>query len=189
MILASSSPRRRALLDQIGVSYSTVAVDIDESRQAGEAAEVYVERLALAKARAGRSASPEVIPVLGADTVISIDGDLLSKPNDRDDALAMLGRLSGRTHYVLTGVALAAGDEMTRISKTAVTLREIAPQERAAYWRTGEPADKAGAYAIQGRGAVFVARLEGSYSGVVGLPLYETAELLQAVGLGPFGRP
>jgi septum formation protein len=179
--LASASPRRRELLDQIGVCYRTLAVEVDESPRPGEPPERYVLRLALAKARAGRAQRPagDARPVLGADTAVVIDGDILGKPLDRKDALAMLCRLSDRTHHVYTGVALAGEVESTRLSVSAVAFRPLTLEECAAYWQTGEPADKAGAYAIQGRGAVFVTRLEGSYSGVMGLPLYEVAELLK----------
>ncbi|MGE0371214.1 MAG: nucleoside triphosphate pyrophosphatase, partial [Gammaproteobacteria bacterium] len=120
---------------------------------------------------------------LGADTVVVLDGDVLLKPSGRAEALAMLARLSGRTHRVLSGVAVAGRRELTRLSESRVTFRAIEAREREAYWETGEPADKAGAYAIQGVGAVFVTRLEGSYSGVVGLPLGETAEMLALCGV------
>lgn len=182
LYLASASPRRRELLDQIAVRYRTLAVNVDESRRAGEPPELYVLRLALDKARAGRArlAPDDYRPVLGADTAVVIDGDILGKPRDRDHALAMLARLSGTTHHVYTGVALAGQVEDSRLSVSTVRFRPLTLAECAAYWQTGEPADKAGAYAIQGRGAVFIARLEGSYSGVMGLPLYETAELLEA---------
>jgi septum formation protein len=184
LILASSSPRRRELLAQLGVPFEVVAVEVDESCRAGEAPEEYVVRLALEKARAGAAARKGAAPLaLGADTVVVLDGEILQKPAGRDEALAMLARLSGRTHRVLSGVALAGGCERMRISESLVTFREIDARERVAYWETGEPADKAGAYAIQGLGAVFVSRLQGSYSGVVGLPLYETAEMLSLCGV------
>jgi septum formation protein len=185
--LASSSPRRRELLAQIGLAYRTVDVRVDEGRRAGEPPADYVRRLALAKARAGAASAglPPGLPVLGADTAVVLDGDLLGKPAGEAEALAMLARLSGRTHRVLTGVALVGRGEHWRISESVVTFRPIGEAERLAYWRSGEPADKAGAYAIQGRGALFVARIEGSYSGIVGLPLHETAELLAAQGITP----
>lgn len=180
--LASASPRRRELLDQIGIRYRTLAVNVDETRHANEPPERYVLRLALDKARAGRAQLLQggARPVLGADTAVVIDGEVLGKPRDRDDALAMLRRLSGRIHHVYTGVALAGVEEGTRLSVSAVSFRPLTLEECAAYWHTGEPADKAGAYAIQGRGAAFITRLEGSYSGVMGLPLYETAQLIEA---------
>lgn len=184
IILASTSPRRRELLAQLGVPFEVVAVEVDESCVAGEAPEEYVLRIARDKARAGVAAARRAMPlVLGADTVVVLDGEVLQKPAGRDGALAMLARLSGRTHRVLSGVALAGRCECARVSDSLVTFREIGASERLAYWDTGEPADKAGAYAIQGLGAVFVRRLQGSYSGVVGLPLYETAELLSQCGI------
>jgi nucleoside triphosphate pyrophosphatase len=183
--LASQSPRRRELLEQIGVGYQVLAVEVDEPLHAGERAESYVRRVALDKARAGWQRLPPARqrPVLGADTAVVTDGGILGKPNDRDHALRMLQQLSGRTHRVLTAVALAGGSESVRISTSFVTFRTITTAEYAAYWDTGEPADKAGGYAIQGHAAIFISRIEGSYSGVMGLPLFETAELLQAAGI------
>ncbi|MBK8161846.1 MAG: septum formation inhibitor Maf [Gammaproteobacteria bacterium] len=185
VLLASTSPRRRELLAQIGVPFEVVAVEVDEGLRADEAPEDYVVRLALEKARAGAAAAgrPDARLALGADTVVVLDGDVLLKPSGRAEALAMLARLSGRTHRVLSGVAVAGRRELTRLSESRVTFRTIDAREREAYWETGEPADKAGAYAIQGVGAVFVTRLEGSYSGVVGLPLGETAEMLALCGV------
>ncbi len=181
LLLASQSPRRRELLDQIGVAYRVVAVAVDETRHPREAPAVYVERLARAKAVAGLAAGGG--PALGADTVVVLDDDVLGKPVDRADGVAMLTRLSGRRHDVLTAVALATADHVAcRLSVSHVTFRTLASTEIAAYWATGEPADKAGAYAIQGRAALFVTRLEGSYSGVMGLPLFETGELLRVAG-------
>ena len=186
LVLASRSPRRRELLDQAGIAHRVLAVDVDETRLPGEAPAVYVERLARAKARAGLAGAGD-LPVLGADTAVVVDGDVLGKPADRADGLAMLARLAGRAHEVLTAVALArpGGEEHCRLSVSHVTFRALTDAEIAAYWATGEPADKAGGYAIQGRAARFVTRLEGSYSGVVGLPLHETAELLAAAGIDP----
>ncbi|GAB4359754.1 MAG: nucleoside triphosphate pyrophosphatase [Gammaproteobacteria bacterium] len=182
--LASQSPRRRELLRQIGVSFETLAVEVDERPLANEPAEDFVRRLALEKARAGRRQISGEVPVLGADTAVVVEGAILGKPADRQEALAMLDALSGRTHRVLTGVALVSGThEAFRMSETAVTFRTLSAREREAYWASGEPADKAGAYALQGLAALFVTRIEGSYSGVVGLPLYETGELLREFGL------
>jgi len=183
--LASLSPRRQELLQQIGVHYEVLPVDVDETPAAGESAEDYAQRLALAKAGAGWSslADRKHLPVLGADTVIIANGALMGKPRDRQQAIAMLQALSGRTHEVLTAVALVAERSLVRLSSSRVTFRTLSLSECKAYWKTGEPADKAGAYAIQGQGAVFIARLEGSYSGVMGLPLFETAELLQESGV------
>ncbi|MGD2055465.1 MAG: Maf family protein [Gammaproteobacteria bacterium] len=181
--LASSSPRRRALLAQIGIGSRVLGVDIDETPRARESPQAYVRRLALAKARAGRCAlavqGGETCPVLGADTSVVVDGVMLGKPRDRVQAVEMLLRLSGRNHQVHTAVALAGMREAVRISTSRVTFRTLERAECEAYWNTGEPRDKAGGYAIQGRAAAFVSRLEGSYSGVVGLPLYETVQLLK----------
>lgn len=188
--LASSSPRRRELLEQIGVAYEVMATEVVEARHEDEAPEVFVLRMALAKARSGwLRVEDGHRPVLGADTAIVLDHEVLGKPADREEGLAMLERLSGRSHHVYTGVGLALqdGEERTRLSVSTVTFRETSAAEREAYWATGEPADKAGAYAIQGRGALFVERLEGSYSGVMGLPLYETGELLAAFGIDILG--
>ena len=191
--LASASPRRRELLSQIGVSFQVLIVEVDESIGAGEAPAAYVSRLAGAKAEAGRAASrasgAPSRPVLAADTAVVIHGEILGKPKDAVDALRMLALLSGRTHEVLTAVALAtAAGSASRVSSSSVRFREITPAEAREYWDTGEPKDKAGGYAIQGRGAVFVADLHGSYSSVMGLPLFETAELLRAAGI-PHPRP
>lgn len=181
--LASASPRRHELLRQIGVAHVVRAADIDEAVQPGEPPAQYVVRMACAKARAVR-ARGMALPVLAADTTVVVDGALLAKPRDRADGLAMLARLSGRTHEVLTAVALAtsAGLEF-RLSTSAVRMRRVSAAEGDAYWESGEPRDKAGGYAIQGRGALFIEHLSGSYSGVMGLPLYETGELLAAAGL------
>jgi septum formation protein len=186
--LASGSPRRHQLLSQIGVPFQILSVEVDESIAPTEAPAAYVSRLAEAKAWAGRRQSQEAgapsRPVLGADTAVVIDGQILGKPNDGADAERMLRLLSARTHEVLTAVALATADGLaSRISRSAVTFREITAQEARAYWNTGEPKDKAGGYAIQGHGAVFVADLKGSYSGVMGLPLFETDEILRCAGV------
>ena len=186
--LASRSPRRRELLQQIGVDFDVVDVDVDESQAHGETAAAYVARLALEKARAGRSVLPDkrMLPVLGADTAVVAGDRILGKPQDLDAAEQMLALLSGNTHQVLTAVALVADGEAVRLSSSNVTFRTLTESERAAYWATGEPVDKAGGYAIQGRAAVFISRIEGSYSGVMGLPLYETAILLQESGINIF---
>ncbi|MEJ1463450.1 MAG: Maf family protein [Candidatus Sedimenticola sp. (ex Thyasira tokunagai)] len=180
--LASLSPRRSELLTQIGVSHEVVRVVVDERLQADEAAAKYVVRLALEKAEAGLAAIGDrpYRPVLGADTAVVVDDRILGKPADRDEALAMMALLSGRSHRVLTGVALAkaAGSE-SLLSVSSVTFREVSADEALAYWQSGEPTDKAGGYGIQGLGALFISHLEGSFSGVMGLPLYETGELLR----------
>ena len=184
--LASASPRRRQLLSQIGVDFQILNVDVDESIAAGEDAERYVSRLARAKAAAGlvRRIAGRRAPVLGADTAVVAGGAILGKPADCADAARMLALLSARTHEVLTAVALATDDGvLAHLSRSQVTFREITPEEAREYWNTGESRDKAGAYAIQGYGAVFVSALRGSYSGVMGLPLFETAQLLRAAGV------
>lgn len=161
-------------------------VDVDESVAAGEGAERYVTRLARAKAAAGlvRRIAAQPAPVLGADTAVVAGGAILGKPGDCRDAERMLGLLSGRTHEVLTAVALATDEGVqSQLSRSEVTFREVTPEEARSYWHTGESRDKAGAYAIQGYGAVFVSGLRGSYSGVMGLPLFETAQLLRAAGV------
>jgi septum formation protein len=195
--LASGSPRRRELLQQIGISFRVVAAAVDETALPGEAPTAYVARLAAAKADAGWKGSRNAadmtsipnaanIPVLAADTAVILDGKILGKPTDGQDAEHMLRRLSGRTHEVLTAIALRTADGIhSRISRSEVTFRRIAAAEAQAYWETGEPCDKAGAYAIQGRAAIFIADLRGSYSGVMGLPLFETADLLSQAGLIP----
>lgn len=187
LYLASASPRRRELLAAVGLRFARVAADVDEDVLPGEAPDRYVRRLALAKARAGRQtleAADATPPVLGADTAVVIDEAILGKPTGRDDALAMLARLSGREHRVLTAVALVRGArEACALSVSRVRFRELDEGERRAYWDTGEPADKAGAYGVQGIGASFVRELHGSHSGVMGLPLYETAALLRAFGV------
>jgi septum formation protein len=183
--LASRSPRRRELLAQIGVRFAVVESETDETRHSGEHPEDYVLRLALEKARAARGGLPssDRRPVLGADTAVVIGERILGKPGNQDDALAMMRLLSGRTHRVLTAVALITNDaERSDLSETRVTFRTLDEDEVLRYWRTGEPRDKAGGYAIQGLGAAFVSLLHGSYSGVMGLPLFETARLLAAAG-------
>lgn len=182
--LASASPRRSQLLEQIDIAHAVRPVDLDESPLAGEAPAQYVVRLAGMKARAlwdGLPASQR-LPVLAADTTVSLDAEILGKPAGLAEARAMLGRLSGRTHEVHTAVAvLHEGGEAVRISTSLVTFRELSAAEIDWYWRTGEPADKAGAYAVQGHAAIFIRHIAGSYSGVMGLPLFETWELLAPV--------
>lgn len=188
LLLASASPRRSALLAQIGVDHEAAPAEVDETPLPGEAPDALALRLARAKAEAV-AARREGRAVLAADTVVTLDGTILGKPADARDAARMLGALSGRAHEVHTGVALAAGGAVhTRLSTSTVRFRPLAADEIDAYWATGEPRDKAGAYAIQGYAAVFISRLEGSYSGVMGLPLFETAELLSAAGLLARGR-
>jgi len=184
--LASGSPRRRELLAQIGVSFVTLSASIDETALPDEPAERYVERLAREKAQAGLAALAAAADcvVLGADTSVVLDGRILGKPESRAEALATLAALSGREHQVLTAVALAsAGRIESRVVTSRVRFRPLRPGEAEAYWDTGEPCDKAGSYGIQGLAAVFVSQIEGSYSAVVGLPLCETAQLLEEFGI------
>ncbi|MCG2634150.1 MAG: Maf-like protein [Gammaproteobacteria bacterium] len=189
LYLASTSPRRAELLRQIEVDFESVAVDIAEVPLPDEDPERFVRRMATAKAQQGRQQSSidPRIPVLGADTVVIIDQKILGKPADKAAALAMLRSLSGRQHRVLTAVAVASSRlQLCRLSETRVRFRPLDEAEITTYWDSGEPADKAGAYAIQGLAAAFISEIEGSYSGVMGLPLYETAELLTEFNL-PFG--
>ncbi|SDL60011.1 septum formation protein [Modicisalibacter muralis] len=180
--LASASPRRRELLASIGLEVEIAPADIDETPRSGESAMAYVTRLARAKAEAG--AVDSSLPTLGSDTAVVLDGRILGKPGDRDHAREMLTALSGRAHEVLTAVAVSGPRGMLDVCvSTRVVMRAIDTAEIEAYWATGEPADKAGGYAIQGRAAIFVERIEGSHSAVVGLPLFETAELLRRQGV------
>ena len=183
--LASRSPRRAELLRTLGVQFAVLDLEIDESVREAEAPADYVARLARAKAAAGHAAMSTPAPVLAADTTVVVDGEILGKPHDRADGLRMLDRLAGRAHTVLTGVALALPDgsyDGVTVS-TTVVMRVLSAGEKAAYWASGEPIDKAGGYAVQGLGGALVARIEGSYSNVVGLPLAETVALLSAAGV------
>lgn len=188
LYLASASPRRRELLKQIGVNYELIAgLDVDESLRTTETAEQYVVRLAHEKARAGYckisnsddEQSTLEIPVLGADTCISLDGEILGKPTSREKGISMLQSLSARAHKVLTAICLFDGElEQQYLSVSIVEFKTLQLDEIVSYWESGEPVDKAGAYAIQGIAAKFISSLQGSYSGVVGLPLYELSEML-----------
>jgi septum formation protein len=180
--LASESPRRREILKALGVRFSFAGVRIDESPVPAESPEEMVLRLASEKAAAAGDGT--LRPVLGADTAVVLGEQLFGKPRGREDGLDMLRRLSGCTHRVVTGVALLSKAGMaTALSSTDVRFRDISAEEAIAYWQSGEPQDKAGAYAIQGAGGVFVEEIRGSYSGVVGLPVFETARLLEAAGI------
>ena len=185
LILASASPRRSALLRQIGVVHRIAAPEIAEVREPRENLEACIKRLALSKARQVRERErASKLPVLGADTAVVLGDEMLGKPADRAAALAMLARLEGRSHRVLTAVALVGRHgETLRLARSTVTFRRIDADEIERYWDSGEPVDKAGGYGIQGIAAVFVEKLEGSYSGVMGLPLFETAALLDAAGV------
>lgn len=186
--LASASPRRQVLLRQLGVCFDVVVPIVVEQRGVAEAAAEYARRLAAEKAhQAARQVARDGLipqPILAADTCVVLGGEIFGKPQDRADAEAMLRRLSGREHTVLTAVTLLHGDkEYSALNVSQVTFRRLTEAEIRRYWDTGEPADKAGAYAIQGRAAAFISRIEGSYSGIVGLPLYEVAQLLAKIGL------
>ena len=182
LCLASASPRRQALLASIGVPVSVLPSDIDETPLEGESPHSYVERLAVAKAQAAMGKT--ALPVLGSDTAVVIDDTILGKPNDQQHAADMLHRLSGRTHQVLTTVAVSGPRGILSCCVTTnVTMRELSAEEIACYWLTGEPADKAGGYAIQGLAAIFIEHIQGSHSAVVGLPLFETTHLLRQQGV------
>lgn len=185
IFLASASPRRSALLTQIGVPHCVRPVDVDERNEPDESPARYVERLAVLKAETlwTELADAERRPVLGADTTVALGREILTKPIDEQDGLRMLRLLSGRTHQVYTAVALRyAGGCAARVNVSDVVFRALTDDECIAYWRSGEPADKAGGYAVQGLAALFIERISGSYSGIMGLPLYETGELLKLIG-------
>ena len=195
--LASRSPRRRELLRQIGIGHESLllredprrGVDVDETPHVDETPRDYAQRVAKAKAEAGlqvvaRRASGLIKPVLAADTAIALDNAIIGKPRDAADAKHILNALSGRSHTVITAVAMAFADRLeTRISESVVTIRTLDAALIQRYIESGEPLDKAGAYAVQGRAAAFITRIEGSYSGIMGLPLAETVELLAAFGI------
>jgi septum formation protein len=189
LYLASSSPRRARLLDQIGICYRIVKPEIMEKIADDESPEEMVLRLALEKARQGEEMAEESCPVLGADTIVLARNLILGKPGDRQEAKEMLSRLSGKTHRVLTAVAVCQEDHIeTVISETLVGFRYLTEEEQTNYCNTNEPLDKAGAYAIQGLGAVFIESIKGSYSGVVGLPLMETSRLLSLFNINCLGN-
>jgi septum formation protein len=186
--LASSSARRREILTALGLRFTHAGIDLDESRKDGESASAMTKRLAESKAAAAYATRIVDEVVLGADTVVVLQDRIFGKPVDKADALNMLGSLSGRTHHVLTAVTVMWGDhEQTSLSDSEVSFREIQPDEADHYWQSGEAQGKAGAYAIQGLGGVFVKHLVGSYSGVVGLPVFETAHLLRCAGISVLG--
>jgi septum formation protein len=182
IILASQSPRRAELLAQAGIEFRAEPARIDERVLADERAADYVERIAVAKARAVQRDFSDY-PVLGSDTAVVLDQEILGKPVDQADGIRMLLALSRRTHDVLTGVAVVADQVHYRLSVSQVRFREIGRREAEAYWATGEPDDKAGGYAVQGLAAAFVERIEGSYSGIMGLPLFETLQILNEIGV------
>lgn len=181
LFLASKSPRRRELLTQMGVRYQCVGVNVPELREPDETPAAYVNRLAISKASAGFVAGDSVHPALGSDTIVVCGQQVLEKPHSEGNAVEMLLTLSGCQHQVLTAVAVCLGERCEVICQTTrVTFRTITQSEARAYWASGEPGDKAGAYGIQGLGGIFVERIEGSYSGVMGLPVFETWQLLKA---------
>ena len=176
--LASKSPRRRELLNQIGIEFEVIDVEIDESWDGKESPEDYVRRIAIEKARAGKMLINNNLPVLAADTAVVLEGHILGKAENRDDAKAMLERLSGKTHEVLSAITVIKEQEHSRVNISQVTFKDLSKQEIDDYCNTDEPIGKAGGYAIQGKAAIFIEQLEGSYSGVMGLPLFETYQLL-----------
>ncbi|MCK6839015.1 Maf-like protein [Enterobacter asburiae] len=179
LYLASGSPRRQELLTQLGVSFERIVTGIEEKRAEGESAQQYVSRLAREKAQAGVASVPRDLPVLGADTIVILNAEVLEKPRDADHAARMLHKMSGQTHQVMTAVALADRQHVLDcLVVTEVTFRVLTDDDIAAYIASGEPMDKAGAYGIQGLGGCFVRKINGSYHAVVGLPLVETYELL-----------
>src|SRR5699024_7075555 len=183
LVLASASPRRATILAQIGVEFAVQPATIDETPQPGEPAQALVQRLAQAKAQAVARTLPRAL-VLGADTVVVHAGQIFGKPRDHADAWRMLRQLSGNTHQVCTGVVAAQGERCAaRLCVSEVTFAPLDAATIEAYWASGEPHNKAGGYAIQGLGAAFISHLAGSYSGVMGLPLYETADLLRQFGI------
>lgn len=185
LILASASPRRLVLLRQLGYDPQVQVADVDETAQAGERPENLAQRLARSKATALAGSHPENL-ILAADTVVALAGQAFGKARDAADAYAMYAKLGGKDHQVHTAVALLHDGQVDAIlHSSTVRLRNMSPQEMADYWASGEPADKAGGYAIQGLGAVFVEHLQGSFSGVMGLPLFETARLLTQCGFPP----
>lgn len=180
LFLASTSPRRRELLQQIGLSFEVLRVDVNESTQVNESPEEYVQRLSLAKAQSGLAQCPSNSLVLAADTTVVIDNHIIGKPENLEQAITIWQLLSGRCHQVLTGVTLANHNQSkTIVVTTDVYFCPLSMKEMLAYWQTGEPQDKAGGYGIQGKGALFVKKIDGSYSNVVGLPLTETVQLLR----------
>ena len=184
LILASASPRRRELLAQIGIRHVVKAVDVDETPLPGEQPAAYVERVAAEKSLLCLNDSPLDLPILAADTSVICDGHILGKPEDLQHAIEMLSRLSGRNHQVYSAVSLRVDDtHWQALSISDVRFRQLSHQEIVSYWHTGEPCDKAGAYAIQGLASIFIESITGSFSGVMGLPLFETAQLLSQAGI------
>jgi septum formation protein len=186
IILASASPRRKELLDQIKVSYKVHPVALDETPLSNETPLAYVQRLAAEKSAACMAQLATDIPVLAADTAVILGDVIMGKPKNEADGLAMLTQLSGKTHQVYSAISLRGREHSQAVSITDVTFRRLTKQEILDYWHSGEPLDKAGSYAIQGMGSIFVESIKGSFSGVVGLPLFETAQLLSKQGIELF---
>ena len=188
IILASASPRRKELLAQIKITPIVHPVDLDETPLPGELPLAYVQRVAAEKSALCLTSLAAILknveyPVLAADTAVVLDEIIMGKPKNQDDGIAMLSHLSGRSHQVYTAISLRGAQHWQAVSLTEVTFRALSEAEIIAYWHTGEPLDKAGSYAIQGLGGLFVESIKGSYSGVMGLPLFETAELLAKQGI------
>ena len=186
LILASASPRRSELLTQLGLAHTILVADIDETPFSNEPPADYVLRVAAEKASAIQQQSPEDSVVIAADTSVVLDNKIMGKPQDLDHAIAMLSHLSARTHQVYSAVSVCGKQTQQVLSISDVTFRAISIQEIIQYWHTGEPADKAGAYAIQGLGSTFIETINGSFSGIMGLPLFETAQLLSNEGINIF---
>lgn len=186
IILASASPRRAELLDQVGISYEIQSVDINEDPMLNESAVDLVQRLAIEKSQAIKNADK---PVIGSDTLGLMGGQLLVKPTDVENSIKMLSAMSGNWHEILTAVAITYKDNTTvLLNRNRVLFRKISQDEMIRYWETGEPQDKAGSYAVQGIAAMFIERIEGSYSGIMGLPLFETMQLLNDLGISNLNR-
>ena len=186
IILASASPRRAELLDQVGISYEIQSVDINEDPMLNESAVDLVQRLAIEKSQAIKNADK---PVIGSDTLGLMGGQLLVKPTDVENSIKMLSAMSGNWHEILTAVAITYKDNTTvLLNRNRVLFRKISQDEMIRYWETGEPQDKAGSYAVQGIAAMFIERIEGSYSGIMGLPLFETMQLLNDLGISNLNK-
>ncbi len=183
IILASASPRRKQLLAQFGIEVIVYPVDLDETPHQKESPIAYVQRVAAEKSALAKSSITHELPILSADTVVISNKQILGKPKNMEDGVAMLASLSGQSHQVLSAISLRGDQHWQALSVTEVTFRTLSEQEIRRYWQTGEPLDKAGGYAIQGLAAGFIEQIKGSYSGVMGLPLYETAQLLANQGI------
>ncbi len=179
--LASTSPRRKQILEQIGIDFDLINIEIDETWDGQEHAKVHVKRMALEKAHAAKSKIQNNLPILAADTCVVLDNVILGKAETKREAINMLEQLSGRVHHVYTAVALIAETEQVCLNINHVSFRPLSESDILQYCETEEPLGKAGAYAIQGKAAIFIERLEGSYSGVMGLPIYEVSELLKSI--------